>query len=46
MASVDPRVAPPGGAGAAPEPARVAWSAGVVAALAVYLASMARIMLD
>jgi hypothetical protein len=34
------------GPGAAPELARVAWSAGVVAALAVYLASMARIMLD
>ena len=34
------------GPGAVPELGRVAWSAGVVAALAVYLASMARILLD
>ena len=34
------------GPGAVPEPGRVAWGAGVAAALAVYLASMARILLD
>ena len=34
------------GPGAVPELGRAAWSAGLVLALAVYLASMARILLD
>ena len=34
------------GPDAVPELGRVAWSAGAVAALAVYVASLARILLD